>query len=73
MKINPLIEQKFHQQRDVSYNCRKNFGTLKAIQNLEKGIEEVTQNYTKEAVIGKYDFKSFFMTINLDILWNKIE
>lgn len=73
MKINPLIEQKFHQQGDVSYNCRKNFGTLKAIQNLEKGIEEVTQNYTKEAVIGKYDFKSFFMTINLDILWNKIE
>lgn len=73
MKLNPLIEEKFHQQGDVSYNCRKGFGTLKAVQDLENGIVKVTEGYSKEAVIGKYDFKSFFMTINIDILWSKLE
>ncbi len=72
-RINPFIEERFVAQGNVSYNCRPKYGTLAAVTTLTKNIEEVTENYTKEAWIGKYDIKSFFMSIDVNVLWELLE
>lgn len=72
LRLEPLFEDRFQQQGNVSYNCRKGFGTLAAVQKLSKEIEEVTYNYTRSAWIGKFDLKGFFMSIDCDILLEKL-
>ena len=67
-RIEPLLEERFQEQGDVSFNCRKGFGTLAAVRRLKKNIEEVSFNYTEKAWIGKFDMKSFFMSIDKTIL-----
>ena len=69
IRLEPLFEKRFHSQGNVSFNCRKNFGTLKAVNALEKDIIEVSHNYTVEVHVGRFDLKSFFMSIDLTILW----
>ena len=64
MRINPLIEERFVAQGNVSYNCRKGFGTLRAVKRLQAEIEMVSDYYTCDAYIGKFDIKSFFMSIS---------
>ena len=34
LRLEPLFEERFQSQNNVSYNCRKNFGTQKAVQRL---------------------------------------
>ena len=69
LRIEPLLEKRFVETGNVSYNCRKGYGTLRAIKQLRADIERISENYTKEAWIGKFDLKSFFMSINVNILW----
>ena len=73
IRIEPLLEDRFISQGDVSFNCRKGFGTLAAVNRLESMIMEVSENYTKEAYVGKYDIVSFFMSIDVRILWDLLE
>ncbi len=73
IRLEPLFEKRFNEQGNVSFNCRKNFGTLKAVAALENDIIEVSQNYTKEAWVGRFDLKSFFMSIDLTILWRLLK
>ena len=73
IRIEPLLEQRFISQGNVSYNCRKGFGTLAAVNRLESMILEVSENYTKQSFIGKYDIVSFFMSIDIRILWRLLE
>lgn len=73
IRIEPLLEQRFISQGNVSYNCRKGFGTLAAVNRLESMILEVSENYTKQSFIGKYDIVSFFMSIDVRILWHLLE
>lgn len=73
LRIEPLLEKLFVETGDVSYNCRKGYGTLRAIRQLEKDIEKVSNGYTKEAWIGKFDIHSFFMSIDISILWKHYE
>ena len=68
LRIEPLLEERFKAQNDVSYNCRKGYGTLAAVNRLKANIEKVSANYTKEAYIGKFDMKSFFMSIDKQVL-----
>ena len=72
-RLEPLFEERFISQGNVSYNCRKGFGTQAAVLRVYDIIEEITENYTKEAYIGKYDLKSFFMSIDKDILWSQLK
>lgn len=71
-RIEPLLEERFREQGDVSFNCRKGYGTLAAVKKLSKHVEEVSENYTKKAWIGKFDMKSFFMSIDKEILLSLI-
>ena len=73
IRIEPLLEQRFISQGNVSYNCRKGFGTLAAVNRLESMILEVSGNYSSKAYIGKYDIVSFFMSIDVRILWQLLE
>ena len=71
IRIEPLFEERFIAQGDVSWNCRKNRGTQKAVMALRRDILEVSENYTKEAWVGRFDVQSFFMSIDIRILEEK--
>lgn len=69
IRLNPLFEARFIAQGNVSHNCRKGFGTKSAVTAFSRDVCVVTQNYTREAYIGKFDIRSFFMSISPKILW----
>lgn len=73
IRLEPLFEKRFHSQGNVSFNCRKNFGTLKAVDALEKDIISVSNNYRNDVCIARFDLKSFFMSIDLNILWKLLK
>ena len=68
LRIEPLLEQRFIEQGDVSWNCRKNHGTQKAALALQRDIIEVSCDYTRKAYVGRFDIVSFFMSIDIRIL-----
>jgi hypothetical protein len=52
-----------------SYACRKNKGTHKAVARVSQFIRIVSNNYKQEAHYLQLDIKSFFMTIDQEILF----
>ena len=68
IRINPLLEQRFREQGDVSFNCRKGYGSNRAVLRLQEDIEQVSSMYTREAWVGKMDIRAFFMTIDKELL-----
>lgn len=64
LRIRPFLEERFISQGNVSFNCRKGFGSLRAVNQLQEHIEEVSQMYSTPTYIGKFDLKSFFMSID---------
>ena len=68
--ISPLFDPTFI---DDSYACRKGYGTLKGIERLEHHIRSCTNNYTQSAYILKLDIQGYFMSMNRDILYGKVE
>lgn len=73
MRVEPYLEERFRSQGDVSFNCRKGYGTLRADIRLQAEIERVSEDFTQKAYVGKYDIRSFFMSINKQILMEKLE
>ena len=71
--LNPHFEQRFVEQGNVSFNCRKGFGTLAAQQAAFNAIKQATCNYRREALVYRGDLVSFFMSIDKRILWAKME
>ena len=69
-RIDPLFEERFRAQGDVSFNCRKGYGSMKAVERLAAHFEEVSQGYSREAWVGKFDIKSFFMSIDKNVLFD---
>lgn len=68
MKLNPLFERRLSLLGDVSFNCRRGFGTLTAVNRVKQDICIVTNGYTTSAFVGRFDFIGFFMAIDKDIL-----
>ena len=56
----------------MSFNCRKGFGTLRAVQTAKEHIERVSERYKKEAWVAKIDISGFFMSIDKEILLSKL-
>ena len=69
LRLNPLFEHRFIHQGNVSFNCRKGFGTDMAVLHLAEGMRKVSGNYRKPAWIFKGDLVGFFMSIDKDLLW----
>lgn len=72
IRLEPLFEQLFYECGDVSYNCRKGFGTQRAVKKLESDIKDVSLNYTREAFIGHYDIQAFFNSVDKYVLWESL-
>ena len=68
IRLEPLLERHFRLQGDVSFNCRKGYGTLRAVQTAKEHIERVSERYTREAWVGKIDISGFFMSIDKEIM-----
>jgi len=65
-QINPLFEKRFIYD---SYANRKDKGTLRAGLRLKQFICKITKNYTKPAFYLKGDVKSYFSTIDHELLF----
>ncbi len=64
-RLLPQMELYLHPD---SYSCRVGRGSLKAAQRLYDLIYEATNGYTEDAWVYKFDFRSFFMSIDTE-LW----
>lgn len=73
LRIEPLLECRFRQQGDVSFNCRKGYGVQKAVTRLYDIMSKQTNGFKSRAWIGKFDIKSFFMSIDVNVLWRYFE
>jgi hypothetical protein len=60
-RMEPLMEDRYNEMGNVTYNCRKGYGTWKA-------IEKARQYSLPGLVLGKYDLKGFFMSIDKELL-----
>lgn len=60
-KLEPLFEKVFIED---TYNCRKGKGTLYGVIRLHDKIQEVSENYTKDCYVAKFDMQGFFMSIH---------
>ena len=69
-KINHLFEKQFIYD---SYSCRVGKGTHFGIQRIDKFIRKCSENYTKDCYILKLDIQAFFMHINKNVLYTKLE
>jgi len=68
--INPFFEKSFIND---AYSCRKNKGTSYGIKRVNHFIRSCSENYKKDCYILKLDIKGYFMGIDKNILYKKIE
>ena len=73
LRLEPLFEERFESQGNVSFNCRKGYGTDAAVQHLAEGMKMVSGCYRKDAWVFRGDLVGFFMSINKDLLWYLLE
>lgn len=69
-KLNYLFEKQFIHD---SYSCRAGKGTHFGIQRIDRFIRQCSANYTKDCYILKLDLQGFFMSINKNILFARLE
>jgi hypothetical protein len=68
--VNPIFEQVFI---PASFSCRKGKGTLYGVRTMQQQLEQCTEGHTKEAYILKLDIRGYFMGINRQRLYDKVE
>lgn len=68
-KIEPLMESVFIED---SYNCRKGKGTLHGVKCLAVKMRKITDGYTRDAYVAKFDCAGFFMSIHKPTLCNMV-
>lgn len=68
-KINNLLEKEFIAN---SYNCRKGKGVLCGVKSIYEQMYECSQAFTKDCYILKLDIRSFFMSINKHLLYQRL-
>ena len=73
LRLEPLFELRFIEQGNVSFNCRKGYGTEKAVQHVAEGMRRVSDNYRKKAWVFRGDLVGFFMSIDKELLWHLLE
>jgi RNA-directed DNA polymerase len=69
-KLNHLFEKEFIHD---SFGCRINKGTHFGIKRVDTFIRKCSKNYTQDCYVLKLDIQGFFMHINKNILWQKLE
>ncbi len=69
MRIEPMLERIFIGE---SYNCRRGKGTLAGVKEVHRLVQEKSENYTKDCWVLKFDLKGFFMSINRQLVTDKL-
>jgi len=69
-ELMPYFEKYFIKE---SFSCMEGKGVLYGVKTMFEYIKECTENYTKDAWILKMDIKSFFMSINKQLLADMID
>jgi RNA-directed DNA polymerase len=67
--INPTFENQFIND---SYSCRVGKGTHYGIQRLNTAIKQCSANYTEACYVLKLDIQGYFMSIDKNILYQKL-
>lgn len=67
-RLDPMFELEYIQSGDITYNCRKGYGTDRAVEDLVRDMEEVTQGYNTIAYVATMDIQGFFMSVRKDIM-----
>ncbi len=67
---NPIFEKTLIED---CYSCRKGKGTSYAVSRLEHHIRSCSANYTRDCYILKLDLQGYFMSINRQLLYDKVE
>ncbi|MDE5749511.1 MAG: hypothetical protein K2H87_01930 [Duncaniella sp.] len=73
MRIEPLLEERFTAQGNLSHNCRKGFGLDSAIRALSGSIDRARARLGADAWVAKVDVKAFFASIDTVRLWGLLE
>jgi len=68
--INPIFEKHFIKD---SYSCRIGKGTSRGIKRVDHFIRSCSENYQKDCWILKLDIQGYFMAMDRNILYEKIE
>jgi len=68
--INPIFEKHFIKD---SYSCRVGKGTSEGIKRVAHFIRSCSENYQKDCWILKLDIQGYFMAMDRNILYKKIE
>lgn len=69
-KLNHIFERNFIYD---SYSCREWKWTLFWIKRVQKFIRSASNNYKQDTYILKLDISGYFMNINKDLLYKKVE
>lgn len=74
LRFRPVMEKYFIAVGDRSMNCRKGYGSLRAVYTFQKMIYDFTEGYTRQDcyILGG-DFANFFMSIDKALLWECLE
>lgn len=67
--VNEIFERAFITD---SYSCRKGKGTSYGIKRIEHHMRGCSANYTRECFVLKLDLSGYFMSIDRQILYDKI-
>lgn len=73
LRLLPLFEDRCHELGDVSHACRRGYGTRTAIEQVQRGMLEVSGHLKREAWVYKGDIVGFFMNIDKGILWDMLQ
>lgn len=68
LRINPLFEQRFTEQGDVSKNCRIGQGVHAAVKEAQKIINEHPDWW-----VGRFDVEGFFMSMDKALLYEMLD
>ncbi len=74
LRYQPILEQYFIDAGDRSMNCRKGYGSLRAVETFNKAIYDYTNGYTRDDcyIVGG-DFANFFMSADKPLIWPLLE
>ena len=69
-ELNPLFEKEFIND---SYSCRVGIGTHYGIKRVDSFIKYASKKYTQDYYVLKLDILCYFMRINRNILFGKLQ
>lgn len=68
LELEPYLERLWFV--DDSYSCRKGKGGIKAVLKLQEYVRQETKEYTEDVILVKRDIRSFFPSIDPDVVVN---